>query len=92
MTYQSPLPGPEAQSVIAERRMLVRKALATLTQEQRQVIEIAYYRGLSHRQIAAQLGQPLGTVKTRMRIGLASLRTQLAPLLGDALETQLEMA
>jgi len=69
---------------------MVRKALATLTKEQRQVIEIAYYTGLSHRQIAAQLGQPLGTVKTRMRLGLASLRTQLGPLLGDVLETQLE--
>jgi len=87
---QSPLPDPEAQSVLAERCRMVRQALATLTKEQRQVIEIAYYTGLSHRQIAAQLGQPLGTVKTRMRIGLASLRTQLDPLLGDVLETQLE--
>jgi RNA polymerase sigma-70 factor (ECF subfamily) len=92
MACQSPLPDPEAQSVIAERRLMVRKALATLTQEQRQVIESAYYRGLSHRQIAAQLGQPLGTVKTRIRIGLAALRTQLGPLLGDVTETQLETA
>ena len=92
MTCQSPLPGPEAQSVIAERRMMVRKALSTLTKEQRQVIEIAYYRGLSHQQIASQLGQPLGTVKTRIRIGLAALRAQLRPLLGDVMETPLETA
>lgn len=92
MPYQSPLPDPETQSVIGERRMMVRQALATLQQEQRQVIEIAYYAGLSHRQIADRLGQPLGTVKTRMRIGIAALRTQLEPLLDDIFETQLETA
>lgn len=82
--FPSPIPDPETQSVLAERRVMVRKALATLSKEQRQVIEIAYYTGLSHSQIAAQLGQPLGTVKTRIRIGLATLRTQLGPLLDDA--------
>ncbi len=92
MPFVSPLPDPEAQSVMAERRVMVRKALAALTKEQRQVIEIAYYTGLSHSQIAAQLGQPLGTVKTRIRIGLNALRAQLGPLLGDALETQPETA
>ncbi len=92
LSVVSTLPDPEAQSVVAERRVMVRKALATLTKEQRQVIEIAYYTGLSHSQIAAQLGQPLGTVKTRIRIGLNTLRAQLGPLLGDALETQLETA
>ncbi len=89
--FPSPLPDPEAQSVVAERRVMVRKALATLTKEQRQVIEIAYYTGLSHSQIAAQLGQPLGTVKTHIRIGLNALRAQLGPLLGDVFEDQLEM-
>ena len=88
----SPLADPEAHSAAGELRALVRKALATLSREQRQVIEIAYYAGLSHRQIAAQLGQPLGTVKTRIRIGLNALRAHLGPLLGDALETQLELA
>ncbi|ETX02301.1 MAG: hypothetical protein ETSY1_04125 [Candidatus Entotheonella factor] len=86
MPFVSPRPDPEAESVMAERRVMVRKALATLTKEQRQVIEIAYYTGLSHSQIAAQLGQPLGTVKTRMRIGLNALRAQLEPLLSDELE------
>lgn len=84
------LPDPEAQSVVAERRVMVRKALATLTKEQRQIIEIAYYTGRSHSQIATQLGQPLGTVKTRIRIGLSTLRAQLSPLLGDVFEDQLE--
>jgi RNA polymerase sigma-70 factor (ECF subfamily) len=92
MSFPSPRPDPEAQSVVAERCVMVRKALATLTKEQRQVVESAYYTGLSHSQIAAQLGQPLGTVKTRIRIGLTTLRAQLAPLLDDAWETPLETA
>ncbi len=86
--FLSPTLDPEVQNVIAERRKIVRKALASLTKEQRQVIEIAYYTGLSHRQIAAQLGQPLGTVKTRIRTGLSVLRSQLGPLLGDVFEVQ----
>lgn len=85
----SSLPDPETQSALAERQMIVRKALGTLTKEQRQVIEIAYFSGLSHRQIADQLGQPLGTVKSRIRIGIAALRTQLSPLLDEAFEDQL---
>ena len=96
LSEAAPLPSlladPEARSEAGERRALVRKALATLSREQRQVIEIAYYAGLSHRQIAAQLGQPLGTVKTRIRIGLSALRAQLGPLLGEAMETQLKLA
>lgn len=80
MPCPAPLSDPETQSVATERRIMVRKALAALSKEQRQVLEIAYYTGLSHSQIAAQLGQPLGTVKTRIRIGLAALRAQLDPL------------
>ena len=80
------LPDPEASSVANELRRAVRKALATLSKEQRQVIEIAYYAGLSHREIAAQLGQPVGTVKTRIRTGMMMLRAQLGPLLGDPVE------
>ena len=65
---------------------MVRKALATLTKEQRQVIETAYYTGLSHTEIAAKLGQPLGTVKTRIRTGLQALRSQLSPLLSEDID------
>jgi RNA polymerase sigma-70 factor (ECF subfamily) len=82
----SPLPDPETSSVANELCHAVRKALATLCQEQRQVIEIAYYAGLSHREIATQLGQPLGTVKTRIRTGMTTLRAQLGPLLADPVE------
>ena len=72
---------PEADSVSAERRQLVRSALESLSAEQREVIELAYYSGLSHSEIALRLGQPLGTVKTRTRLGMMKLRDMLRPLL-----------
>lgn len=74
-------PSPEADTVTAERRQLVRSALETLSAEQREVIELAYYSGLSHSEIALQLGQPLGTVKTRTRLGMMKLRDMLRPML-----------
>jgi RNA polymerase sigma-70 factor, ECF subfamily len=75
---------PEAYSATTELRRIVQLALATLTPEQREVIEIAYYSGLSHSEIAARLGQPLGTVKTRIRTGMMLLREHLRPLLAEA--------
>jgi RNA polymerase sigma-70 factor (ECF subfamily) len=64
----------------AERRSdarLVRSALDDLPRDQRQVIELAYFAGFSHAQIAAALGLPAGTVKGRMRLGLSKLRMAL---------------
>jgi len=72
---------PEQATVISERQELVRKALDTLSREQREVIELAYYSGLSHSEIALKLGQPLGTVKTRTRLGMIKLRDMLRPVL-----------
>lgn len=80
---RSPAADPEEVSAAAEMRRLVRAALAALTLEQRQVIEIAYYSGLSHSEIAARVGQPLGTVKTRIRTGMILLRDHLRPLLAE---------
>jgi RNA polymerase sigma-70 factor (ECF subfamily) len=63
-----------------EVRAVVRAALDSLTPEQREVIELAYYGGMSHSEIAAARGIPLGTVKTRTRLGLMRLREMLRPV------------
>jgi RNA polymerase sigma-70 factor (ECF subfamily) len=76
--------GPEECSATAEMRRLVQGALAQLAPEQRHVIELTYYAGLSHTEIAAQLGQPLGTVKTRIRTGIMLLRESLHAFLPEA--------
>jgi len=72
---------PEAMTELAERQRLVREALAALTPAQRAALELAYYEGLSHSQIAARLGEPLGTVKTRIRQAMTTMRRSLAPVL-----------
>jgi RNA polymerase sigma-70 factor (ECF subfamily) len=54
-----------------------REALNSLPPEQKQVIELAYFGGLSHTEIAAQLAAPIGTVKGRIRLGLDRLRTAM---------------
>lgn len=66
-----------------ELRRLVEGSLAELPEPQRRVIELAYFGGLSQSEIAAELGEPLGTVKTRMRAGMEKLRVVLGPLLGE---------
>ncbi len=77
------LPGdeatPEQFSVGLERQRLVQAALAILSIEQRQAIALAYYWGMSQSEIADRLKLPLGTVKTRMRLGMVRLREVLAP-------------
>ncbi|TKB94938.1 MAG: sigma-70 family RNA polymerase sigma factor [Nitrospira sp.] len=62
-----------------ERRRYVEQALALLTEEQRKVIALAYFYGLSQSEISDKLNVPLGTVKTRMRLGMIKLRETLAP-------------
>lgn len=65
---------PERMSLYAERRQLVRGALAQLTPEQRTLIEAAYFEGLSQSELAERFALPLGTVKTRVRAGMTLLK------------------
>jgi RNA polymerase sigma-70 factor (ECF subfamily) len=62
-----------------ERRRQVQQALDTLSQPQRQAIELAYFEGLSQTEIAERLHEPLGTVKTRVRLAMQKLRECLRP-------------
>ena len=55
-------------------RRRVRELLEALPREQREAVELAYFTGLTHQQIAAETGAPLGTVKSRLRLGLGKLR------------------
>lgn len=72
---------PDEIVALAERSAYVRRAMDELNPAQRTAVELAYFQGLSHTEIAERLGEPLGTVKTRIRQGMLALRKVLAPLL-----------
>lgn len=76
---RSTAPVPETESIFAQQRKLVRNALAGLAPEQKEAIELAFFRGLTHVEIAEAVGAPLGTIKTRIRIGMRKMRDVLAP-------------
>ena len=75
-------PAMDAES--AERRRIVIAALGELPQEQREALELGYFRGLSQSEIAERTGQPLGTIKTRMRLAMQKLRSRLQVLREEA--------
>jgi RNA polymerase sigma-70 factor (ECF subfamily) len=67
----------ESQAILADRQRIIRNALVDLPGPQRQVLELAYFNGLTQREIAEQLDTPLGTIKTRMRLGLRKLQESI---------------
>ncbi len=73
---------PEAEVSLAQRERSVSSALAELPEEQASVLRGAYFGGLSLREIADNESVPLGTVKSRVRLGLERLREHLAPWAG----------
>jgi RNA polymerase sigma-70 factor, ECF subfamily len=68
---------PDEASMFRQQQLWIRASLDGLPPEQRKALELAYFSGLTHVQIAAALGVPLGTIKTRIRMGIDKLRIAL---------------
>jgi RNA polymerase sigma-70 factor (ECF subfamily) len=68
---------PAVAALLSEERRAVRRALALLPAEQKLALQLAYFGGLTQQEIAERLGQPLGTVKTRIRLGMQKMRATL---------------
>ena len=75
---------PEMAAASRQQRKIVLAALEELGAEQREAIGLAYFSDLSHSEIAGRLGLPLGTIKTRIRLGMMKLRDHLGPHAADA--------
>jgi RNA polymerase sigma-70 factor (ECF subfamily) len=69
----------EVQS--SEKGEIIRQAILQLSKEQRRAIELAFFSGMSQSEIAEQIGEPLGTVKARIRRGMMKLKELVAPLI-----------
>jgi RNA polymerase sigma-70 factor, ECF subfamily len=72
-----PAPGPEEEALDRIRRLEVRQALDELAPDHRQLLELAYFAGMSQTEIAAHLGRPLGTVKSQIRAAMGRLAERL---------------
>ena len=75
---QSPADSTQEQAVFhEERRGVLLEALAALPAPQRQALELCFFSGLTHQEAASHLGAPLGTIKSRIKLGLAKVRERL---------------
>ncbi len=71
---EAPAPDPGERMETERLHARVREAVASLPAEQKAALTLAYFQGLTHQEIAAQLGEPLGTIKTRIRAAMQKLR------------------
>lgn len=76
----APPASPDTTTEARERAGRLRSALGVLPDDQREIVHLAYFEGLTQREIAARLEMPIGTVKTRVRLALAKLRNPLRAL------------
>ena len=72
--------GPEESASIEQLRRRVTAALEKLPDKQRESLELCFLRGLTHQEVAEHLGEPLGTVKSRIKIGMYKLKMRLETL------------
>jgi RNA polymerase sigma-70 factor, ECF subfamily len=92
-TLEAPPPppseSPEARAALSEEQRALGRALDVLSAEERQLLEHAYFLGLTQSELAERFDVPLGTVKTRIRTALMTLRRELHQLMADARGYQL---
>jgi RNA polymerase sigma-70 factor (ECF subfamily) len=80
----SPVQGPEDRAAQSEQQRVIARALEALRAEERQLLEHAYFLGLTQSELAERFNLPLGTVKTRIRTALSTLRRALQQTMADA--------
>jgi len=81
--HSHPDPNPETAAISGSRQRAIQKVLADLAPEQLEVLQLAFFEGLSQSEIAGKTGIPLGTIKSRIRTGMMRMRELLEPQVGS---------